>query len=87
MFFRARLTYAVTYSMTSSLDFSFLIGVIILLGGMDITFFEDLEAETIHVCIAWALLKYLGLFYLLLLVFASCFHGFFLVPVYRFGDW
>lgn len=26
-------------------------------------FFKDLEAETIHVCIAWALLKYLGLFF------------------------
>lgn len=23
-------------------------------------FFKDLEAETIHVCIAWALLQYLG---------------------------
>jgi hypothetical protein len=40
-------------------------------GGMDITFFKDLEAETIHVCIAWALLKYLGLFLFLFFVTPS----------------
>lgn len=48
---------------------------------MDIIF-KDLEAETIHVCIAWALLNILGCFLLLcyLLLFSSftdCFsvHG------------
>lgn len=49
---------------------------------MDIIF-KDLEAETIHVCIAWALLNILGCFFLLLcylLLFSSftdCFsvHG------------
>jgi hypothetical protein len=34
--------------------------------GMDIIF-KDLEAETIHVCIAWALLNIFGLFFIALL--------------------
>lgn len=47
--------------------------------GMDIIF-KDLEAETIHVCIAWALLNILGCFLLLcylLSSFTDCFsvHG------------
>lgn len=38
------------------------LGVLFTLMGRDgyHIFFKDLEAETIHVCIAWALLKYLG---------------------------
>lgn len=53
-------TYAVTY-FDDFLAFWTLGFVLLSWGGMDITFFfEDLEAETIHVCIAWALLKYLG---------------------------
>jgi len=35
----------------------------VLLSGRDgYHIFKDLEAETIHVCIAWALLQYLGFF-------------------------
>lgn len=60
----ARLTYAVIYLFLTFLTFWFL-GV--LLSGRDgYHIFKDLEAETIHVCIAWALLQYLGL------VFHAC---------------
>lgn len=46
---------------------------------MDIIF-KDLEAETIHVCIAWALLNILGCFLLLCYLLSSftdcfCVHG------------
>lgn len=58
-----------------------LFGFVFTGAGMDIIF-KDLEAETIHVCIAWALLNILGCFLLLcyLLLFSSftdCFsvHG------------
>ena len=55
------------------------------LGGLDITFFKDLEAETIYVCIAWALLKYLGLSsYVCFAAFVDLF--WFLFSVYWIGD-
>jgi hypothetical protein len=44
--------------------------------GMDIIF-KDLEAETIHVCIAWALLNMFGLLFLLRLVTFSVYYFFF----------
>jgi hypothetical protein len=40
---------------------------------MDIIF-KDLEAETIHVCIAWALLNIFGLLFLLRLVTFSVYY-------------
>jgi hypothetical protein len=54
-------TYAVTYFDDFLAYWTFL-GFCFTLMGRDgyHIFFKDLEAETIHVCIAWALLKYLG---------------------------
>lgn len=37
-------------------------------GWISLFLFKDLEAETINVCIAWALLKYLGCAFLLLFI-------------------
>lgn len=42
-------------------------------------FFKDLEAETIHVCIVWALLQYLGSF------FCFSFAGF-VAPGFQFSS-
>jgi hypothetical protein len=70
------------------LFFPWFLGV--LLSGRDgYHIFKDLEAETIHVCIAWALLQYLGLFFMS--VAPSSFIAYSLVmvlffPVHRFGD-
>lgn len=75
------LTYTVTYLFFSFFhDFlthhfnSHLLGFFCSWGGMDFTFvfIKDLEAETIHVCIAWALLKLSGmcfLFYLFVFIY------------------
>jgi hypothetical protein len=68
-------TYAATY-FDDFLAFWTFLGFCFTLMGRDgyHTFFKDLEAETIHVCIAWALLKYLGLvfwFFCTLLTFNS----------------
>jgi hypothetical protein len=54
-------TYAVIY-LDDFLAFWTFLGFCFTLMGRDgyHIFFKDLEAETIHVCIAWALLKYLG---------------------------
>lgn len=71
-------TYAVALYFLSTIS---LFGFVFTGAGMDIIF-KDLEAETIHVCIAWALLNILGCFLLLCysLLFSSftdCFsvHG------------
>jgi hypothetical protein len=68
-------------------NFSLVLGV--LLSGRDgYHIFKDLEAETIHVCIAWALLQYLGFFFhecctLSFIVYSLVMVLFF--PVHRFG--
>lgn len=74
----ARYTYAVALFFIFFL-WSLCLGFCFTGAGMDIIF-KDLEAETIHVCIAWALLNILGCFLLLcylLSPFTDCFsvHG------------
>lgn len=74
----ARYTYAVALFFIFFL-WSLCLGFFFTGAGMDIIF-KDLEAETIHVCIAWALLNILGCFLLLcylLSSFTDCFsvHG------------
>lgn len=77
----ARLTDAVTYWMIS---YSWILFFSLVFGRDGYHIFKDLEAETIHVCIAWALLKYLGLF---LVYFFCTYHSrLSCFPVYRFGD-
>ena len=70
----------------------FVLGFFFTGAGMDIIF-KDLEAETIHVCIAWALLNILGCFLLRLVTFTVYF--LFSIPLFTdcfslyigFGDW
>lgn len=88
----AQLTYAVIIYFRSS---HFLVPGVILSGRDGYHIFKDLEAETIHVCIAWALLQYSGFVF----VFLSCVHHpsllfivylllvmVLLFPVHRFED-
>jgi hypothetical protein len=86
----ARYTYAVTFFFSFYDHFCF--GFFCTGAGMDIIF-KDLEAETIHVCIAWALLNIFGLLFiaschLLRLFFfsLSLFNGLFSLYI-GFGDW
>lgn len=56
-------SYFVTYFLPRSPYYFWILiswGYFALGAGWISHFFKDLEAETIHVCIAWALLKYLG---------------------------
>lgn len=78
-----------TYAVTNLFSFCDLFWCFFFTGaGMDIIF-KDLEAETIHVCIAWALLNILGCFLLLYHLLRPLFsHLLWIVSLYiGFGGW
>lgn len=81
------LTYTVTYLLFLFHDFlthhfdSHFLGLFCSWGGTDFTFvfIKDLEAETIHVCIAWALLKLSGMCFFFIVCLCVFFYWAFLV--------
>jgi len=89
------LTYTVTYLFFLFHDFlthhfdSHFLGLFCSWGGTDFTFvfIKDLEAETIHVCIAWALLKLSGMcFFFIVCLCVSFLLGFSCTSVYSEGN-